>query len=55
MSTEVFSLNTGWIDGKECLDCGEVFHHTVEFKFFGIYCNMCTCCFNEFKAGLNNE
>ena len=45
----IYSLNTGWINKKECDDCKDEFHRTVECRIDGEYTNLCHDCFDEME------
>ena len=45
----IYSLDTGWINKKECDDCKDEFHRTVECRIDGEYTNLCHDCFGKMK------
>ena len=45
----IYSLNTGWLNKKECDSCQEMFDRTVECRIDGDYTNLCKECFTEIK------
>ena len=55
MNIHILSLNTSWIDGKDCDECCEIFKKTVEFKIDNLYYNMCQNCYKDLFKQVESE